>query len=283
VLRSLENKRIMLDATQGPSVVEKILVSTFTDLKLSLGYSVDWILNLNSLKSWNKMNLNGTSVIVGPNIEFGQPHLEGKLQEIPDLKIIVPSDWVIPIIQERLTWFSGEFIVFRSVINLDFWKPKEKSKRDLILIYRKLDKSDSDFKLAVEACDSAGFKYKVITYGKYTRRSFRRTLRTCRAAIWLGTTESQGIALLECWAMNVPTLVRNENTYKDEITKKTFEASGAPYLVQECGELIPANLLTANLIVEFLNHSNEKNPRDYVVEVYSREKSIKNLISILRL
>ena len=126
-----------------------------------------------------------------------------------------------------------------------------------------------------------GLQYKVVTYGKYTRRSFRRILRKCQAAVWLGTTESQGLALLECWAMDVPSLVRIRDSFTDTVTGKEFESSSAPYLSRECGEEIHASDLNMGTFSNFLNQSIEKSPRKYVLSEFSAANSLQKLHKIL--
>lgn len=118
-------------------------------------------------------------------------------------------------------------------------------------------------------------------YGAYTQASFWRILRNCRAAIWLGTSESQGIALLKCWAMYIPTLVRRQELYEDKFTGKVFASSSAPYLVQECGQDFSASQLDIKLISSFLAEPIKMSLRDYVVSEFSAAKSLEKLLTIL--
>ena len=281
ILRSLEAKRLILDSTRGPDVVARRLLSILKSTDLSGFCSVDWILSVNSKESWERLSLSMQKLVVGPNIEFEKPHVSERLLQVERFRILVPSEWVIPILRERLNWFNGEFCIIPADIDFEYWKPLRDRKAGEILIYRKFDYSESDFFNVVKICNSMGIKYRVVTYGKYTRRSYRRTLGKCRAAIWLGTSESQGLALLECWSMNVPTLVRSHESFADVVTGRVFASSPAPYLDRECGEVISASNLNLGSISNFLNESRTKNPREYVLSEFSPAKSLEKLISVL--
>jgi hypothetical protein len=281
ILSSLDAKRLSLDSIRGPEVVAKEMFSLLGNFNSSSLNSVDWILNVNSRESWEKLSLAKKKIIVGPNIEFEKPYIREKLKQFNGFTVLVPSAWVIPIIQERLNWFNGKFSILPTGIDFEYWKPSKNRKEGPILIYRKFDHSERDFLNIVSICNSMGLKFKVVTYGKYTRASFRRALRKCRAAIWLGTSESQGIALLECWAMDIPTLVRSQELFVDRVTGKVFASSAAPYLDRECGEEFSAANLNFNTISKFLNDSITKSPRDYVLSEFSPRKILEQLFFIL--
>ena len=281
ILRSLEGKRLVLDSKRGPEIVARRILFMLQEMDLSGCNSVDWVLNVNSEESWERLSLNAEKLVLGPNIEFEKLHIKEKLNQKGDFKILAPSAWVIPILQERLNWFKGEYHIFPSDIDFNFWKPPKSSLRKQILVYRKHDVLEDDFNNIVKICKMLGLRYKVVTYGKYTRKSFRRILRKCRVAVWLGTTESQGLALLECWAMDVPSLVRIRDSFEDSVTNKVFASSSAPYLTRECGEEIYASDLNMNSFSNFLNQSIDKSPREYVLSEFSSTNTFKKLLIIL--
>jgi hypothetical protein len=281
VLRSLEGKRLILDSARGPEIVARRILSMLQEMDLSGHNSVDWVLNVNSEESWKRLSLNAEKLVLGPNIEFEKPFIKEKLYQIGDFKILAPSAWVIPILQERLKWFRGGYHIFPSDIDLNFWKPPKNSVRKQILVYRKHDVLEDDFNNVIKICKMLGLRYKVVTYGRYTRKSFRRILRKSRIAVWLGTTESQGLALLECWAMDVPSLIRIHDSFEDAVTDQVFESSSAPYLTRECGEEIYASDLNMNSFSNFLNQSIDKSPREYVLSEFSPTNSFEKLQTIL--
>lgn len=281
VLQTLTTKRIQLSSNRGPAKVQERLRKNLREINLRNKNGIDWVLNINSKAGWQKMILNSRNIILGPNIEFTHKHIQERIQNLSNSIILVPSDWVIPVLQEQLYWFRGRYVVWRSDLDTNFWKPKKTIKKKHILIYRKNDHLNDDFSEVVKSCEILKLNYKVITYGNYGRYSFRRALRQSHFAVWLGTTESQGISLLESWSTDTPTFVRECDIYFDQFSGKNFMASAAPYLTGDCGSFFKSGEITVEKIIDFMEKSMVLNPRDYVNFEYSKEKISKELNDLL--
>jgi len=280
IVRILITKNIFVNSNRGPSEVEKRLIVNLQEINLPGSLQIDWILNVNSEEAWAALKIDFDNLILGPNIEFEKSYVRDKIQHSRNSLILVPSEWVIPVLRARLEWFKGRFVVWQSDIDANYWKSAKRYKQKQVLIYRKKDLFDDDFLAIKRSCNELRLKYKVVTYGKYSQNSFRRALRKSRLAIWLGTTESQGIALLECWSVNVPTFVRESNTYSDEISGKTFVSSSAPYLNPACGEFINMSTFTSESLRNFLLLSEHLKPREFVLQNYSKSKMSSELIEL---
>lgn len=73
-----------------------------------------------------------------------------------------------------------------------------------------------------------------LVYGSHRQHHYRRLLRQADVMLyWTDAGESQGVALLEAWAMDVPTFVA-ANTLSSIKGFKT-SVSSSPYLTNECG------------------------------------------------
>jgi len=84
------------------------------------------------------------------------------------------------------------------------------------------------------------FEVTVLSYGHpqsvdgYTNVEYRNLLDECLIAVFLSSSESQGIALAEAWSMDVPTLVfQGTNTTIDGQIE--FHSDAAPYLSDATG------------------------------------------------
>ncbi len=281
ILTSFVSKRIALNISRGPSIVAERVLSNIHQLKTKTAISVDWILNVNSENSWKKIDFSKDLLIIGPNVEFNKFYIREKTANFANVRILVPSPWVIPVLKEQISWFTGEFIVWQSDIDFNFWKAPSKKDKKKIMIYRKYDESDADFNLVMQLCQDLGINFQIITYGKYSRRQFKRALSESFAAVWLGTTESQGIALLECWAMDVPTFVREKNEFLDLSNGKRFPSSSAPYLNSECGKFFKSEEITRELLSRFLAEAKFLSPRGYVLNNFSKKESLNRLNILL--
>jgi|SRR5579863_464023 len=150
-------------------------------------------------------------IFAGPNL-MTRSYEHDYLLASPELDVIlVPSDWTrINFIQDdaRLTekikiWYTG--------IDETYWKPmthRTGGGSDNVLIYDKY--ADQRFcnqiqKLLV----NHGWNPLILKYGSYNHQHYQELLNASAFAIFLSRSESQGIALAESWAMDVPTLVWN--------------------------------------------------------------------------
>ena len=282
ILQIFSTRRFIMKSNRGPAMVEQRLITNLKSLDFEISNKIDWILNVNSKANWESLRIESNNLILGPNIEFELNFVREKVQNVMNMVILVPSDWVIPVLKKRLDWYKGRYVVWQSDLDLDFWKPSKNVKQKYILIYRKYDNSDDDFLQIIKCCEKLGLKYKVITYGKYGRKSFRKCLRNAIFAVWLGTTESQGIALLECWSTNIPTLVREKKEYYDEITGEIFASSSAPYLTNKCGNFFNMDEFDCETLAKFIPLSRGLAPREYVLEHYSKSKTDSELIALLK-
>lgn len=282
LLRLIAAKKIIIHSSGGPQRVAERLISNLSEINVMLSNEIHWVLNVNSIESWESINTEQMNLILGPNIEFEKPHIKLKVENVSNSVILVPSEWVIAVLKKRLPWYRGKYLVWTSDLDLNFWKPARKKKKKHILIYRKNDDSNADFLRITSLCAEIGLQFKIVTYGTYSQYAFRKLLRRSIFAIWLGTTESQGIALLEAWATNVPTLVREHSQYFDEITNQAFVSSSAPYLTDKSGKFFDPSNINGQTLLDFLSLSSDLEPRSHVMESYSKTQTQKNLIEIFR-
>jgi hypothetical protein len=164
-----------------------------------------------------------TFVVLGPNLQDVQACAA---EAAPDL-FIVPSLWVrqlaelgqLPGFGSVLDYPSHPIIASPAGVDTEFWKPSTpwpSRRRRRIVLYDKSVVSDgsisSSFVGEVEdILLASGRQLDVVRYGfeseGYTVEDFRAVLDESIVAVFLSKSESQGLALAEAWAMDVPTLV----------------------------------------------------------------------------
>lgn len=181
-------------------------------------------------------------LVVGPNVSILASELPGVFESPSIASILVPSDWVrhhwiadSPSLAEKIkVWPSG--------VDFRFWRPEPADKRNSrVLLYVKT-KSDPVVDQARSALRSSGYELREVEYGDYSPRRYLQALRECGSVVYIGGSESQGLALLEAWATNVPTFVydapRQEIVLKDRsIVLTRGEFSPAPYLTSDVGAI----------------------------------------------
>ena len=278
---SVRSKSNRWSQSNGPlEVIHGIQESlTKKSQNINVTSECNWIVSSNLtelIRDWRADELTAP-VLLGPNIEF-----ERYLPEIASLRnkyILVPAPWVAPVLQSRMKVSLKQIRIWASGVDTDFWK-RENGMRQNVLIYRKNDHSD-DLKTALEFLKKENIPFKVFEYGKYRQQAFKKYLNNSIAAIWLAGTESQGMALLQAWSMDVPTLVRRKDTYFDEIGSALFPATSAPYLTSETGCFSETESLTVIDLENFFCSISEFKPREHVMQNFTLDKKIQEALSLL--
>jgi hypothetical protein len=110
-------------------------------------------------------------------------------------------------------------------------------------------------------------------YDKYNEIDYLNVLQHAKYGIWLGAHESQCFALQEALSCNVPLLVWNVSSMKQEYGQNydDITATTIPYWDNRCGEFFYNQndfFITFN---KFINNLHNYNPRDFVLENLSME------------
>jgi hypothetical protein len=120
-----------------------------------------------------------------------------------------------------------------------------------------------------------------IIYGCYNSGQYKQALMQSTFAVFLSQSESQGIALAEAWAMDVPTLVWNprELTYNG---RRYSTVSACPYLSDATGAEWVALDELAQLVKSFPRHEAGFEPRSWVLNNMTDTVAAANLLHIVQ-
>ena len=157
-------------------------------------------------------------------------------------------------------WFAG--------VDADFWKTSHNNTKNNCILYTKniTNKFRKKIKTILNQYD---WNVDEIMYGNYDLFTWKSKLDSASLAVFLSSSESQGIALAEAWSMNVPTFVWNPKP--KELNGRYFPSvDSAPYLTPETG----ISWKTENEFHDALNRFMEKNefqPRKWILENMTQE------------
>ena len=237
-----------------------------------------WIVagDLTLLSDAERKLLARKNLLLGPNIHFENAEIAEIVQGWDKRKVIVPSEWVREYFTSTGIEEEKNLVVWAATVNPDAWRPIENS-REFILIYLKNTSKETLVENLVNHLNSINQKYSILTYGQHTTKLFKSELQRSKAAIWIGGSESQGLALLEAWFMNVPTLVLKCNVFKDAANLE-FPASSAPYLDTTCGEFFSDDQNIGALFDSFSSNLDKYAPRAWALENFSHAKVLANLV-----
>ena len=203
-------------------------------------------------------------ILLGPNIDFMLERNLRMLDFFPQAHLVVPSEWVISVLKSEPYLKNRKFVIWAAGVDLNFWSGKDSSeiKTGEVLVYLKSEIEVNTLKQVKQTLENLGYSYQVVQYGFYGNYFFREILKRSDFAIWLGSTESQGIAQFQSWAMGVPTLVQRKDTYF--AGKETFLSSSSPYLSPQTGCFTKTDDVTPDDINEFVSTLSLRSPRAWI-------------------
>jgi hypothetical protein len=277
----------------GPSLLLKNALMGFQEIDVEVEKSVNlrvvkpapyWIPagDLSSLAKNEIDILSETNLTLGPNIDWFNRENIKVISQLKRVKILVPHYWVTPTIK-RLLPNNCQVLVWYSGIDTIFWeKKKTNSRLHRVLIYVKNQKDLENLFLAKSYLEHRQISYEVVRYGSYSQSQLKTVLSRVSAAIWIGGTESQGLALLECWAMDVPTLVLKTTSWHSP-DGQVYSASSAPYMTEAVGQFSSSSNFRNEDFENFFSKLKDFSPRDSVKDSFNLAKCASSLLKLLEL
>lgn len=211
--------------------------------------------------------------------------------DYPVVKYLQHSEWTNNIYkrfygsQVCTTWPAG--------IETEKWKPVTgHPKKFDILIYSKIlwEKEKTRAQLLppiLQKLEQLRLAHREIVYGHYQEDEYHTLLTDCRAMIFLCEHESQGFALCEALAMDVPVLAWDQGYWLDPArfawNDPVVPASSVPFFDDRCGmkfKDITEFASTFDAFWEKVQH-NSCSPRDYILENLTLEKSTQRMLDIV--
>jgi glycosyltransferase involved in cell wall biosynthesis len=189
------------------------------------------------------------------------------------------SNWV----RDYFLEYGGMIMPIRNfpfAIDVEKFVPSEQEKTlECILYFKHRHPSQKDELLRIAKKLSLDFKF--IEYGHYNESEYLNALQKARFMVVLDAHESQGFALQEAMACNIPLVVWNASTLYDEYhgnqqiyenyRPKKLYATSVPYWDDRCGIIAKnAEELRDGIMKMRLDYP-KYSPREYVMENLTAE------------
>tara|TARA_Y100001934_G_scaffold271334_1_gene357714 strand:- start:3416 stop:4423 length:1008 start_codon:yes stop_codon:yes gene_type:complete len=223
------------------------------------------------------------NIVIGPNVPF----LKGKhKEEIKELSAVIlcPSQWVVDNFVRQAPMLKKYINVWSCGISIENWSPADaNAERRKVILYRKYSPRNSCLEKMLEAhAEQHNYEIVNVVYGSYTIDEWKNYLNSSFCIIYqTSLAESQGLALLEAWAMNVPSLVYRVNRFKNN-DREIEGAVTAPYMTKRCGkywdELTDLGQQLDEIVLGKTNYS----PREAVVKAHTREAATEKLLAFFK-
>lgn len=228
-----------------------------------------------------------SELIAGPNILVTPKDHNSIITNKNIDKVIVVSKWTAEFFLKMSPELAGKIYIWPAGTECNI---NTNTTRDTYLLYKKYteEKLFDDIKKYLE---DNHMKYELIEYGKYKPKDYYEVLSRSKLMIYLQESESQGIALQEAWAHNVPTFVWNKEldfkwnnagyVIDPEKGLQIKIKSSAPYLTEESGKFFKDYDEFVRIFPDFINNLNNFTPAKYCKENLSLEKSAEIYVNII--
>ena len=163
---------------------------------------------------------------------------------------------------------------WRAGVDTDYWDGVSDPVKGRVLVYEKRKPGLGN--QVKKALIQSGYDVDMIHYGRYQKDEFREKLRSCEFAVVLSQRETQGIALAEMWAMNVPTLCWE--SFVTEFNGILIPSSSCPYLTRRTGWRW-RNIPELEQVLSFY-HRDSFSPRTWVAQNMSHKVSATLLLEL---
>ncbi|PKN03680.1 hypothetical protein CVU75_00955 [Candidatus Dependentiae bacterium HGW-Dependentiae-1] len=175
-------------------------------------------------------------LLAGPNLMV-RSHEHNHIAASPEIDTyLVNSIWTKVAYIEDEPSLASHLAIWPAGVDEKYWAPTaQKNKKQIshVLVYQK-NSNHQTARSVLSLLEKYGIKPVSIIYGSYSIPQYKQALDQCQYAIFIGGSESQGIALAEAWSMDIPTLVYNLRKFN--YAGKNFTINSfCPFLTEKTG------------------------------------------------
>jgi hypothetical protein len=164
-----------------------------------------------------------------------------------------------------------------------FVNTKDIQSRNQVFIYFKR-RHPNELHYLENFLKSKNISYRIFSYvDRYVENDYLNYLQNSKYGIWLDAHESQGFALEEALSCNVPLLVWNISSMKQEYgtSYNNIPATTIPYWDETCGEFFYNGNELNNTFEIFVSKLDTYKPRDFILNNLSIDICENNLIDLV--
>lgn len=229
---------------------------------------------VNALRKAIRLKKSGSAIklIAGPNIVTTPNDVQKIMCNDAIDTILVPSEWVANFWKHEAPEIAHKIHVWAAGVA----QANASTRNGLPVVFNKIGE-DSIFHEVKKALSQNNADYKLFTYGKFEHSEYLEALKDAPYVIYLSESESQGLALQEAWAHDVPTFVNNSTIWKSGPYSFKANQINAPYLTEALGGIFSSKEELTTLIEQ----AKDFHPKPYCDANYSDSASIEILNTLL--
>ena len=186
----------------------------------------------------------GGRLLAGPNIVVLPSEARDVFGRAEIDLVVVPSPWVKDLYEQDMPELRGRVVVWPAGVDPHYWRPSHAREAErmrgpghaVMFVKDSPGQANAPSALLADArmlLESSGLCVEEIRYGAYSRRAYLSKLQGADVMVAFSPSESQGVALVEAWSTNVPTLVWDQGIVS--IGGIEYRSSSAPFLSGKTG------------------------------------------------
>lgn len=234
-----------------------------------------------------EMRRTRSRTVLGPNL-FVMPSEIPKVVQFDGAVYVQPSEWVAQL------WRAAGF----DACPVEVWpvgvdtgrfaaRSPEGGERDVLVYYKR--RPLEELAHVERHLRVMGLRYRVLRFGSYAEDEYRRLLASTSFVVWVGCPESQGLALEEALATDVPVLLWDatrleqaniDGVYTFDSRFNDFPVTSAPYFDTRCGRRITLLAELGGALEDMRRTWPSYRPRLFVMEHLSLDGQARALIDL---
>jgi glycosyltransferase involved in cell wall biosynthesis len=199
------------------------------------------------------------------------------------------SKWNEGIIRECVPELRMPIVQFPFPVDTERFVPTDINKTLDCIVYYK-HRNPKLFQSVLQILQEKKISYKVFQYGSYKETEYLEALQQTKFMISIDAHESQGFALEEAMACNIPLLVLDASSMYDEMYSenapvysyqypKKLLATSVPYWSNECGIKITTIEEFPKAFEYMLESYHIFTPRNYILDNLSDEVCMRRILT----
>ena len=222
--------------------------------------------------------------IFGPHFSVFPNKLLDAINNVHNNSIYIqPSKWAANVWKNLNAEYCLPIKVLSFPVDTNHFSPNtDSSKNNCVMVYYKR-RNPNELAFIVNFLRKNKIAHRVFDYIKrYDEKEYLEYLKKAKYGIIVDAHESQGFAILEALSCNLPLLVWNVTTMRQEYRSNYsfIPATTIPYWDKRCGEYFYESKDFLNTYNKFISKINDYKPREYIIEQISA-KPCSNYFNIL--
>ena len=242
-------------------------------------YNHNFVLQYDAKGHEKHSKIEQETCVIGPQVWLFDSYGQFLLKNPNYYKtIIAPSQWVKDLYVNKFGMDESKVVVWPVGIEIKpFKKDLSSIKYDCLLYYKR--RSKEELEAAIKFLKENEMSYNLVEYGSYAQKELESLCDQSAFCFPLNGTESQGIAVQEMMAKDMPMFVWDIKEWNDQGEQWRVPATSIPYWSDQCGVRFYDEHEMHYAFSEFCDKIYTS--RKYVEENLSYKKSVNILLEIL--